>query len=120
MARLDVRSQTLLRRLDRAIYAVELFLRRLALVGDARVLAYRPRVGRWGADDRVAGGAVRGISARGSGNGDGAVRTWRDGRSDNRSDGGWMDNRQLRLALDLLHQSAGRHSRLSHDRDVRA
>ena len=66
----------------------------------------------------LGGGALQPISqailvesfpAREAGHGDGGLRNGRGGGAGHRSHPRRLDHRQLQLALDLLHQSSGRH-----------
>ncbi len=76
-----------------------------------RAHCFSRRAGVWGRSapaDR-AGHFATDVSRQGTGNGHGALRDGRHARSRHRSDARRLDRRQLRLAVDLLHQRADRH-----------
>ena len=75
--------------------------------------------GRSVATDR-AGDPAPDLPARGAGHGDGALRPGGRRRPGDRPDAGRLHHRQLQLALDLLHQPAGRRARALHGHALRA
>ena len=66
----------------------------------------------------VAGGAARGVPAAGSRQGDGLLGPRHRRRADSRTGARRLADRQLQLALGLLHQHPGRHRVARHDEAV--
>src|SRR5262249_17932409 len=62
-------------------------------------------------DATFAGDYARDVSRRGTYARDDDLRHRNDGRARHRPDTWWMDNRELQLALEFLHQRSGRFAR---------
>ena len=84
-------------------------------LGVADRLPHHPGRDRRRAAAAVAGGAARGVPAAGSRQGDGLLGPRHRRRADSRAGARRLADRQLQLALGLLHQHPGRHRVDRHD-----
>ena len=84
----------------------------------ADLLPHHPGRDRRRAAAAVAGGAARSVPAAGARQGDGLLGPRHRRRADPRAGARRLADRQLQLALGLLHQPAGRHRVARHDEAV--
>src|SRR5439155_146063 len=96
-----LRPAPLFRRLDCALHGRVVHVRQCRFARGAGLLADHPGTGRRGAPLNLASHSLRGVSARRVRHRDGDLRRRRDGRAHAGTDGGRLDHRYVRLAVDL-------------------